>query len=162
MRAVVLATLVAALAVLAFAGTGRAGSSCNGFPVTLEGDAGDDTLIGTAGPDVIAGLGGDDTIEARGGDDIVCGGAGDDDLAGEGGNDEINGGTGFDAADFGSTNGVTVSLVGGTEDRRAEFAPFYAAINNIFDTHRHGWSHASLEGRLSSSSSRVLRSLTSR
>lgn len=52
--------------------------TCRGFPATISGTPGDDTLVGTSGPDVIAALGGNDRVVARSGRDLVCAGAGSD------------------------------------------------------------------------------------
>ena len=67
---------------------------------TINGTAGNDTLIGTAGNDTISGLGGDDLIRA----------------GSTGGTDVINGGAGFDSIEFASraTSAVIVDFAAGT------------------------------------------------
>ena len=74
--------------------------------VTLDGEAGNDSLTGGSGADVL--FGGD-------GDDTRVGGDWDDTLVGGTGADVLYGGTGRDTADYSASNaGVTVSLLFGT------------------------------------------------
>ncbi|CTQ33021.1 M10 family metallopeptidase C-terminal domain-containing protein [Jannaschia rubra] len=83
-----------------------------------------DRFIGTADANHFWGRGGGDVFNGRDGDDILDGGADGDILYGEGGNDTIIGGSGqdyldggddIDTVDYsGSSDGVTVDLVGGT------------------------------------------------
>ena len=75
--------------------------TCNGKPVTLKGNSGNNNLTGTAGNDVISGLGGADTINSLEGDDTICGGNGADKLYGGSGNDTLLGGGGNDTLDGG-------------------------------------------------------------
>lgn len=75
--------------------------TCFGFPVTIRGTSGDDTLNGTPGRDVIWGGGGNDTINGRAGDDVVCAGGGDDVVIGGPGNDLVTGNGGDDEIDGG-------------------------------------------------------------
>ncbi|QHD69751.1 hypothetical protein GS397_23775 [Sphingobium yanoikuyae] len=62
---------------------------------------GADRLRGDAGNNILWGNGGNDTLEGMDGDDILVGGAG---------ADQLFGGAGFDATDYSSSTGVTVSL----------------------------------------------------
>jgi Ca2+-binding RTX toxin-like protein len=57
---------------------------------SVEGDAGNDTLLGTAQHDALDGVGGNDVIRGRAGNDSLAGGSGDDDVKGEGGDDTID------------------------------------------------------------------------
>ena len=73
---------------------------------TLNGDAGDDSLMGDLGADLMNGGDGNDTFYAgQGGDDVMNGGAGNDTFILTSGNVTINGGTGNDLIrlGFGST-----------------------------------------------------------
>ncbi len=77
-----------------------AGFSVLGGPVvistTLDGGAGNDSILGGPGRDVIHGAAGDDTLEGLGGDDTLFGGGGNDSLRGGDANDYLNGGPGAD------------------------------------------------------------------
>jgi Ca2+-binding RTX toxin-like protein len=75
---------------------------CQGVPVTIHGDRGDDVINGTAGRDVIHGLRGDDVINGLEGDDRLCGGRGADRLFGGLGDDVLFGGDGIDFLDGGT------------------------------------------------------------
>jgi len=96
---------------------------------TLQGLAGDDTLIGGEGDDTLIGAEGNDVLRGRGGDDILQGNAGDDRLNGNdgddmlfghagddffvgiGGVDSIHGGAGIDTNSFqGINTGVTATI----------------------------------------------------
>ena len=85
------------------------------FHATINGAAGNNTLIGTAADDVINGLGGNDQHQRRrgqrqarwrqpatdtliggAGNDTLLGGAGNDSLIGDAGNDTLTGGAGND------------------------------------------------------------------
>nr|WP_156387677.1 calcium-binding protein [Methylobacterium sp. Leaf399] len=93
-------------------------------PHTLEGRAGNDTVIGSGGNDALRGGGGsvdysiygavgdgNDHLHGKGGDDIIIAGTGNDWLDGGEGNDRMDGGAGIDMASYASaTAGVTVSL----------------------------------------------------
>jgi RTX calcium-binding nonapeptide repeat (4 copies) len=68
-------------------GNDSADASLLVFPMQMQGESGDDTLIGSGARDIIEGDGGDDHIDGR---------AGDDDLFGNAGHDVIIGGPGFD------------------------------------------------------------------
>jgi Ca2+-binding RTX toxin-like protein len=81
--------------------------------LTLNGGAGDDTIVGGGGNDrifggtgndVLAGRGGNDYINGGNGNDIMLGGNGHDTLVGGNGNDMISGGHGNDAIYGGNGN----------------------------------------------------------
>lgn len=59
------------------------------FPVTLNGNGGDDTLQGGAGDDLVNGGAGKDTAAGGGGFDTVTGGAGQDAMSGGNGDDTL-------------------------------------------------------------------------
>ena len=63
---------------------------------TINGTAGNDTLVGTASTDIISGLGGNDRLQGSGGNDSVLGGAGNDFVFGNDGTDWVEGGAGND------------------------------------------------------------------
>lgn len=67
-------------------------------------------ITGSDGADQINGTPGDDTIFARGGDDTIDGQAGNDDISGGEGADDIHGGLGVDAATYGDSSGVSVTI----------------------------------------------------
>ena len=81
------------------------------LPTTLNGGAGDDTIIGGSGNDNINGGAGNDLLEGGAGNDALNGGAGNDTLIGNSGSDYLNGGTGNDVIKAEAGND---SLVGGT------------------------------------------------
>ncbi|MCL7465515.1 hypothetical protein, partial [Phaeovulum sp. NW3] len=58
-----------------------------GVGLTINGTAGDDSIVGTSGNDVLVGNGGNDTLEGGDGNDTIDGGAGDNELTGGNGND---------------------------------------------------------------------------
>jgi Ca2+-binding RTX toxin-like protein len=91
-----LATAVAALVAAVFVTGVGAAPPNQETKCTIEGTAGDDTLVGGKGNDVICGFGGDDTIYGRGGDDTLIGGPGEDSLYGGSGDDVLIGGPGED------------------------------------------------------------------
>ena len=81
-------------------------SQALGVGVSMEGGAGNDTLIGSnsddsldggAGDDSIVGNGGNDRIAGREGNDTILAGAGDDSIKGNAGNDVVDGGAGNDS-----------------------------------------------------------------
>jgi Ca2+-binding RTX toxin-like protein len=101
--------------------TGRGDDSvavCNdnqgiGVHRSIDGGAGNDTLVGGKGEDSITGDAGEDRLDGREGNDIVdggddndmvVGGSGDDDLTGDLGDDSINGGDGDDHCNGGDGN----------------------------------------------------------
>ena len=63
---------------------------------TINGTAGNDTLVGTTSTDIISGLGGNDRLQGSGGNDSVLGGAGNDFVFGNDGTDWVEGGAGND------------------------------------------------------------------
>jgi len=82
-------------------------------PITLLGEAGDDTLVGAQGADslegganndLLAGREGNDTIAGGDGDDTALGGSGIDSLDGGAGNDSLSGGAGVDSVAGGAGN----------------------------------------------------------
>lgn len=77
-------------------GGGGMTATCAGFPATIVGTPGNDTLTGTPGDDVIAAQDGNDVVLGGGGNDRVCGGPGNDVLKGNGGNDTLFGEAGKD------------------------------------------------------------------
>ena len=106
--------------------------------ITVDGGAGNDTVLGSAanddvsggdGDDQVAGNGGNDSVDGDGGDDIILGGNGDDALnggadsdtiLGEAGNDAIDGGEGDDLIQSGSerdnVTGTDIITTGGGVD----------------------------------------------
>ena len=84
------------------------------LPATMNGDAGNDTLIGGSGNDAI--FGGD-------GNDSLSGGGGNDTLGGGGGADVMAGGPGIDMVDYSlRTAPLTVSIGDGAERWRSRRA----------------------------------------
>ncbi len=73
-------------------------------PVTIDGEAGNDTIVGSEVGDVINGDEGDDTIEGGSGMDTMDGGAGNDEIHGGDGIDLITGGEGQDLLYGGNDN----------------------------------------------------------
>jgi Ca2+-binding RTX toxin-like protein len=104
--------------ILVFAGAGNdtvviARSLTN--PTSIDGEAGNDTLVGGNGPDTLiggpgrdtlVGLGGEDLLLGGDGNDVLDGGSGNDELAGEAGNDTLVGGSGNDLLSGGDGNDV--------------------------------------------------------
>jgi Ca2+-binding RTX toxin-like protein len=99
---------------------------------SVQGDAGNNTIIGTSGNDTIAGLGGADTLGGGAGNDILIGGLGPDAVDGGAGDDVLRvgdgemdgdrywGGSGTDTLQFTSnvtltTNSVSPSTINGVE-----------------------------------------------
>ncbi len=64
--------------------------------VTLDGGAGNDTLLGGGGNDLLLGGAGNDSLSGSAGNDTLNGGDGDDVLTGGAGNDSVDGGLGTD------------------------------------------------------------------
>ena len=81
--------------------------------LTIDGGAGNDTIIGSGGSDVLIGGDGNDVVTGGRGNDVALLGAGDDRLiwnSGDG-SDEVEGQTGFDTLAFnGSDVGETISI----------------------------------------------------
>jgi Ca2+-binding RTX toxin-like protein len=69
--------------------------------VTVQADAGNDTIVGGLSPESIAGGSGDDCLVGGHADDTISGEAGKDTIYGNDGNDIINGGVGSDVMDGG-------------------------------------------------------------
>ena len=67
-----------------------------GSSVTIDADAGDDTITGSSQADTLTGGAGADVIDARAGNDSVSGGDGNDQIWGGAGNDTLDGGSGAD------------------------------------------------------------------
>ncbi len=65
-------------------------------PITVNGGAGDDTILGTGHHDVLNGDAGDDWVYGYGGNDRLAGGAGADSMYGGIGNDSLSGNDGAD------------------------------------------------------------------
>ncbi len=96
---------------------GQAALSGISLPVTMTGDAGNDTLIGGPQGDTLNGGDGNDTLIGSTGNDTLLGGAGDDLLEGDAGADSLIGGDGNDTASWAtSTSPVTVTLDGQAND----------------------------------------------
>jgi len=90
-------------------------------PSTLDGEAGNDSLVGGNGPDTLIGGAGRDTLVGLGGDDlllggdsydVMSGGSGNDELSGDAGNDVVNGNGGDDIVDGGEGNDTVVGAGG--------------------------------------------------
>lgn len=85
--------------------------SCTGnlaalVPITLDGGAGDDTLLGSNGGDVLLGGDNNDFVDGQQGSDVALLGAGDDTFQWDpgDGNDVIEGQSGFDALQLNGSN----------------------------------------------------------
>ncbi|MGZ0174095.1 MAG: hypothetical protein ACKVHE_31685 [Planctomycetales bacterium] len=74
------------------------GASLGRVKLSLNGDAGNDTITGSAEGDTIQGGDGDDMISGEDGNDTLQGGSGNDSLSGGNGNDLIEGEDGNDTA----------------------------------------------------------------
>jgi Ca2+-binding RTX toxin-like protein len=93
--------VVVGVASFQFSDQARAADSV--LSVTLEGTAGNDTLLGSIDADFLDGEEGNDQLTGGGGDDILVGGAGDDTLDGGAGDDMLHAGYG-DVVDGGAQN----------------------------------------------------------
>jgi Ca2+-binding RTX toxin-like protein len=125
-------TLVAVPALVPFGQAALAGVS---LPVSMTGDAGDDTLIGGGLADDLNGGDGNDVLKGGAGNDRLTGGAGDDLLEGDAGADILDGGDGSDTASWApSTGPVTVTLDGQPNDG-ATGEGDNAAVENIIGGH---------------------------
>jgi len=123
------ATGDAVLAVLFAGGAGNDaltlgdGFANAGGQITIDGGAGDDSLVGSSGDEYLSGGPGNDALAGGGGDDWLVGGAG---------NDSLDGGSGDDTADFSAaTRGVKVDLARGTSKSRGDGRDRLAAIENL-------------------------------
>ncbi|MBY6121735.1 Hint domain-containing protein [Mameliella alba] len=85
--------------------------------ITVDGGAGNDSIVGTQADDVIDGGTDNDTLRGGDGADTITGGAGDDSLYGNEGGDSISGGAGSDSI-YGETGDDYVS--GGAGDDTVE------------------------------------------
>lgn len=72
---------------------------------TLKGGGGNDDLNGNSEDDSIDGGAGTDSIQGGAGNDVLVGGAGNDTILGQGGDDRVTGGLGNDSLDGGSGTG---------------------------------------------------------
>ena len=77
-------------------------ASATSSGVSVDGGAGDDTLVGGSGSDSLQGGDGADSIDGGGGSDTVLGGSGADTLSGGAGSDTVYGGADADSIDGGS------------------------------------------------------------
>jgi Ca2+-binding RTX toxin-like protein len=91
---------------------------------TIMGGPGNDTLCGGQGNDSISGGPGDDSIKGGGGDDLLAGGKGNDTLLGGVGNDTLRGALGDDSLNGGAG---TNQLYGGQGDN------IFDAVNGTAD-----------------------------
>ena len=96
------------------AGNDVVDASASTSNVTLDGGAGDDSILTGVGNDCIVAGDGADTVNSGAGSDTIDGGAGNDSLAGKAGNDSILGGDGDDTIDCGT--GDDYSLGGDGND----------------------------------------------
>ena len=112
------ALFAASVSVLADNGNDLLDASALTSNVSLQGDAGADTLKGGAGndnlngnseDDSIDGGAGNDTIQGGAGNDVLVGAAGNDTVLGQGGNDSLTGGLDNDQLD-GGTSGNDVLI----------------------------------------------------
>lgn len=81
-------------------------------PVTLNGEAGNDTIVGTSLADVLNGGAGNDSITGGPGHDTLTGGDGNDRLLGQQGDDFIDAGNGADIALGGIGNDTLLGAAG--------------------------------------------------
>ncbi|VDC32998.1 Hint domain-containing protein [Pseudogemmobacter humi] len=93
---------------------------------TINGTAGNDTLISGDQADTLNGLGGDDVLYGGGGNDSLSGGDGNDLLYGGDGNDTLNGGNGNDTLIGGPG---ADSLIGGAGIDTVDYSGSGAAVN---------------------------------
>jgi len=109
---------------------------------TVQGGAGNDTLIGGAKDDDLQGGTEDDILKGKLGDDTLDGGSGNDTLNGGRGEDTLIGGTGDDIYVVNDTDDVIVEAVGEGSDtvltRLASFALIYANVENLTGTSNAG------------------------
>ena len=99
---------------------------------TINGTAGNDSLVGGAGNDTINGLGGDDTLIGLAGNDSLSGGDGNDSLGGGDGNDTLDGGAGVDTLDGGLGNDTYI-VTGGDQVTDSGGTDTVIAVNTSWD-----------------------------
>lgn len=78
--------------------------SAAGIGITLNGDAGNDSLVGSSSADTINGGAGDDTITGGQGRDVLSGGGGNDEFVFNHGDSSTTGGLWDQITDWSSTN----------------------------------------------------------
>ena len=100
---------------------------------TINGTAGNDTLVGTASTDIISGLGGNDRLQGSGGNDSVLGGAGNDLVFGNDGTDWVEGGAGND------------SIGGGGGQDSFVFREAGSTNADVFNDFSSGWDNIQLD-----------------
>ena len=100
---------------------------------TINGTAGNDTLVGTASTDIISGLGGNDLLQGSGGNDSVLGGAGNDTVRGNDGTDWVEGGAGND------------SIGGGGGQDSFVFREAGSTNADVFNDFSSGWDNIRLD-----------------
>lgn len=93
-------------------GADRYEGSLSSHGATVNGDAGDDSLVGGRGDDTLAGGAGNDTIYGDQGADTLNGGDGQDKLYGGEGDDTLYGGLGDDLLEGGAGNDVLIANEG--------------------------------------------------
>ncbi|MDJ0647348.1 MAG: FG-GAP-like repeat-containing protein [Xenococcaceae cyanobacterium MO_188.B19] len=124
--------------------------------VSLEGAAGDDTLIGGANDDTLRGLNQSDLLEGRDGNDRLVGGNGNDIFIGGKGNDTLEGGNGINKlvetadSNFILTNNQLISISLGTDRlfRIQEAQIIGGAGNNLLNAFATTAIKVTLEGGL--------------
>ena len=100
---------------------------------TINGTAGNDTLVGTTSTDTISGLGGNDRLQGSGGNDSVLGGAGNDLVFGNDGTDWVEGGAGND------------SMGGGGGQDSFVFREAGSTNADVFNDFSSGWDNIQLD-----------------
>jgi Ca2+-binding RTX toxin-like protein len=100
---------------------------------TINGTAGNDTLVGTTSTDIISGLGGNDRLQGSGGNDSVLGGAGNDLIFGNDGTDWVEGGAGND------------SIGGGGGQDSFVFREAGSTNADVFNDFSSGWDNIRLD-----------------
>ena len=100
---------------------------------TINGTAGNDTLVGTASTDIISGLGGNDRLQGSGGNDSVLGGAGNDFVFGNDGTDWVEGGAGND------------NIGGGGGQDSFVFREAGSTTADVFNDFSSGWDNIQLD-----------------
>jgi RTX calcium-binding nonapeptide repeat (4 copies) len=130
------------------------------LPCSINGGAGNDTLVSGTYPDTLDGGAGDDQLQGGNGNDHLTGGDGDDALYGQGGADRLDAGPGRDAVAGGI--GAPDTLTGGpgddrfllpktaagdtTEDAPTDYDPAAADARVWFATGDREWSDREVAG----------------